>query len=452
MARGVGTTWPFLAGVAAGTALAAAWSATPRVRRPPLLDERLIRSIPRGERPAMVVFVPGILGSQLLRPDGSVAWLNLGNTLGHHDLRLPARLPFTASRDELHPGLMIGTDDLLPRAFGFTEYADFLDLMDAAGFEPGLGPGHRYAVHTYDWRRDIVESARGLARRLEALADSVGDENARFHLVGHSMGGLVVRYYLRFGGSEPRPGEPVRWLGARRTASVVQVATPNAGSVASLGAVVSGERVGFSYTTLAAAVVRRMPSIYQLLPPAGTRPLVDARGRFLDADLHDVATWERLGWGPFGPEPEPGADVLTERRFVRAALARARAVHEALARPAALPCPVPVHAVGGDCLLTAARALLDDGPPGTPPRLEARTTREQDWIFEAGDGRVTRASVLGSHLATVYPSGSGYPETTHASFGGGDHHGVYADPSSQNLLLRLVLRPAPPARAVAAGA
>lgn len=450
MARGVGSTWPFLAGVAAGTALAAAWSATPRVRRAPLLDERLIRSIPRGERKAMVVFVPGILGSQLVRPDGSVAWLNLGNTLGHHDLRLPASLPFTASRDELHPGLLIGTDDLLPRAFGFTEYADFLDLMGAAGFQPGAGPGHRYAVHPYDWRRDLVETARSLALRLEALAEAVGDPQARFHLVGHSMGGLVVRYYLRYAGGEPRPGAPVRWLGARRTASVVQVATPNAGSIASLGAVVNGERVGFSDTTLAAAVVRRMPSIYQLLPPAGTRPLVDAQGRFLDADLHDVATWERLGWGPFGPEPD--ADAETERAFVSAALARARAVHEALARPAALPCPVPVHAIGGDCLLTAARALLDDGPPGTPPRLEARTEREQDWIFEAGDGRVTRASLLGSHLAAVYPSGSGYPETTQAYFSGGDHHGLYAEPAAQNLLLRLVLRPAPPARAVPPGA
>ena len=106
---------------------------------------------------------PGILGSQLLRPDGTEAWLNLGNTLGHHDLSLPRKLPFASSRDELVPGFLVGTDAVLPRAFGFTEYADVLDLLDAAGFEPGSGPGLRYAVFTYDWRRDLVESARGLA-------------------------------------------------------------------------------------------------------------------------------------------------------------------------------------------------------------------------------------------------------------------------------------------------
>ena len=279
MTRGTGTTWPFLAGVAAGMAAAMAWDAAPRARRVPprRLDPRLIRALPRHERPVPVVFVPGIMGSQLLRPDGSEAWLNLGNAIGHHDLRLPGTLPFLKDRDDLQPGLLVGTDAFLPRAFGFTEYADFIDLMDAAKFEPGLGKGHRYAVFTYDWRRDIVESARGLALRLEGLAAETGDPDARFHLVGHSMGALVARYYLRFGGAEPRTGDPVRWLGARRVASVVQVAPPNAGSIASLGAILDGERVGFSYTTLAGPVVRRMPSVYQLLPPAGTVALVDTR-------------------------------------------------------------------------------------------------------------------------------------------------------------------------------
>ena len=439
MARGTGTTWPFLAGVAAGMAAAAAWDAAPRVRRSPRLDPRLIRALPRDDDPEPVVFVPGLMGSQLLRPDGSEAWLNLGNAIGHHDLRLPGTLPFLRGRDDLHPGLLVGTDAFLPRAFGFTEYADFVDLMDAAKFEPGVGKGHRYAVFTYDWRRDIVESARALALRLEGLAAEMRDPAARFHLVGHSMGALVARYYLRFGGAEPRAGEPVRWVGARRTASLVQVAPPNAGSIASLGAILTGERVGFSYTTLAASVVRRMPSVYQLLPPAGTGVLVDSHGSVLKDDLHDLATWERFGWGPFAPSADDSS--AAERAYVAAALSRARAVHEALARPATSPCPVPAYILGGDCLLTAARALVE-GPRGTPPRADARSPREQDLLFEAGDGRVTRASVLGAHLdhAAGSLTGSGYAETTQVFFGNADHHGLYGDPGFQTRLLRLLLR------------
>jgi pimeloyl-ACP methyl ester carboxylesterase len=428
----------FLAGIALGAA-AAAWAASGRRRR---LDPRLLRALPRAGDPPLVVFIPGILGSQLLRPDGSEAWLNLGNTLGHHDLSLPRRLPFTRSRDDLHPGFLVGTDTVLPRVFGFTEYADVLDLLDSAGYKPGVGRGLRYAVYTYDWRRDLVESARGLALRLEGLAKEMGDPGARFHIVGHSMGGLVARYYLRYGGAEPTGTAPVTWAGAERAASVVLNATPNAGGIPALGAVLNGERVGLSHTTLAASVVSRMPSIYQLLPPAGTRPLVDPRGRPLDLDLHEPGTWKRFGWGPFAPTSDDR--LASERAFLEAALDRARAFHAALVRPAATPCPVPVYAIGGDCLLTLARAVAGEGPAGSPPRLEARTRREQDVLFEAGDGRVTRASLLASHLpgAEGAASGSGLPEITQSFFGGADHHGLYADPSFQSLLLRLLLRPA----------
>jgi hypothetical protein len=280
--------------------------------------------------------------------------------------------------------------------------------------------------------------------RLEGLAREMGDPAARFHVLGHSMGGLVARYYLRYGGAEPAANAPVTWAGARRLASVVLAATPNAGSIHALGAVLAGERVGFSYTTLAASVVSRMPSIYQLLPPAGTEPLVDVRGRVLGHDLHDPATWERFGWGPSDPASE---DRRSEKTFLLAALQRARAFHAALACPPETPCPVPVYAVGGDCLLTLARAVVDESRPG-PPRLEARTRREQDLLYEAGDGRVTRASVLASHVpgAEGSPWGSGVAEIGQSFFGAADHHGLYSDPGLQSLLLRLLLRPGPSRR------
>ena len=432
--------WPFLAGLALGGAAAAAWAAVGRKRR---LDPRIVRALPRARKAPLVVFVPGLLGSQLLRPDGSVAWLNLGNTLGHHDLSLPRKLPFGASRDELHPGFLIGTDSALPRAFGFTEYADLLDLLDSAGYEPGTGRGLRYAVYTYDWRRDLVEAARGLALRLEGLAREMGDPDARFHLVGHSMGGLVVRWYLRFGGEEPDATAPVPWAGARRAASVVLTATPSGGSIPALAAILDGERVGLSHTTLASSVVSRMPSVYQLLPPFGTRPLVDPRGRRLDLDLLDPATWERFGWGPFRPASDAGP--AAEKSFLVAAIERARAFHAGLARQPDTAAPVAVHALGGDCLLTQARAMVGEGPAGSAPRLVASNRREQDLLFEAGDGRVTRASFLATHLTDTAsdPEAHGIPELSGAFFGSADHHGLYADPAFQSLLLRLPLRPAP---------
>ncbi len=298
-----------------------------------------------------------------------------------------------------------------------------------------------------------MESARGLALRLEGLAREMGDPAARFHIVGHSMGGLVARYYLRYGGAEPAADAPVTWAGARRIASVVLAATPNGGSIPALGAVLSGERVGLSYTTLAASVVSRMPSIYQLLPPAGTQPLVDPRGQAARRGparprnvgaLRLGAVRARLG-RPHGTRAGLPASPLS--------IARGPSTRPSLV-PRRRPAPCPSTRSGATTLLTLARAVAGEGPAGSPPRLEARTRREQDLLYEAGDGRVTRASLLAAHLpgADGSPSGSGLPEIVQTFFGGADHHGLYADPAFQSLLLRLLLRPRPapelrPARA-----
>ena len=159
--------WRFLAGLALGFGASAAWNSLGRKRR---LDPRILRALPRTQQAPMVVFVPGLLGSQLLRKDGSVAWLNLGNTFGHHDLSLPRELPFKASRDELYPGFLIGTDSALPRAFGFTEYADLLELLDTAGYEPGIiGRFSRAFVRTSSFIGKELTEVRRQPRLLLSL-------------------------------------------------------------------------------------------------------------------------------------------------------------------------------------------------------------------------------------------------------------------------------------------
>jgi pimeloyl-ACP methyl ester carboxylesterase len=452
MARqGDSRVWPFLAGVLAGGAGAVLAAALVPRRR---LDPRLIRASLQDPSLPGTVVVPGILGSQLLRPDGSEAWLNLGNALGYHDIGLPLSLPLAESRDDLKPGPLLGTDRILPRMFGFTEYADLVELLEDGGFLRGRRENHTpdYHIFSYDWRRDLVEAARALHDSLEALAEARGDSRARFNVIGHSMGGLVARYYLRYGTAEPTEDAPVTWAGAHRIENLVLVAVPNGGSVHSFEAVLNGNRVGFSYTTLSAPVIARMPAIYQLLPPAGTNPLVDARGETVAADLHDPATWERFGWGPYrarsarsDEEQETAAENAKRRDFLAAALARAKAFHAALARRPASACPSRVILLGGDCLPTLGRALLPRAK-GAVPRFLPRSEEEAATMMEAGDGRVTRASVLASHLpeAENSDSGSGLSEVAHAFFGSADHHGIYREPTFQSILLRVLLRPSRP--------
>lgn len=437
---------PFLAGALAGAASAVlVQSLWPRRG----IDPRLIPDSPRDPDIPPTVVVPGLLGSELVRPDGTEVWLNLGNAFGTHDLSLPLRVPLSESRDDLQPAGLLGVDAVLPRLFGFTEYADLLALLESGGFrrDRPVEQGAAYHVFTYDWRRDLVESARRLGESLDALAEAFGLPDVRFNLVGHSMGGLVARYYLRYGGAEP--GGPVTWAGARRIRNLVLVAVPSAGSIWSLDAILHGSRVGLSSTTLAASVVSHLPSIYQLLPPPGAPAFADASGEPRVEDVLDVATWERFGWGPFAPRHRrednaytSAAEDARNQEFLAALLDRSRRFHESLARPPSTRCPSRVVALGGDCLPTLARAVV--GGVGFPPRFQPSSAREAERMFEAGDGRVTRSSVLAGHLpgAEESETGSGIPEMSAAFFGSADHHGIYDEPTFQSVILRLLLRPA----------
>jgi pimeloyl-ACP methyl ester carboxylesterase len=436
---------PFLLGLAAGGVGAAL---VERRNRRRFVDPRLIKWPREGLTP--VVVVPGIMGSGLQRPDGTRVWLSWGNAVGSHALTLPCVLPLCDSKDELLPSGLLGAESLLPRLFGFTEYADLLELLQGAGFR-GAGVHMTgkpsYHIFSYDWRRDLVESARRLEERLDQLADSLGEPDARFNIIGHSMGGLVARYYLRYGGADPRDGMPVTWAGARRIKNLVLVAVPNGGSIGALDAIFHGNRVGLSTTTLAASVVAGMPAIYELLPPAAALSFVNHRGEPVALDLHDPETWRRHEWSAFGAFGRQRLDAVTaerQQRFAEAALVRARAFHAALNRRPDTACPVRVLTLGGDCLPTLARAVLPERA-GQLPRFNPLNPAEAEAMYEAGDGRVTRASVLASFgLGAHDDSGCGLPEVAQCFFGSADHHGIYGEPTFQNILLRLLLRPALP--------
>jgi len=241
----------------------------------------------------------------------------------------------------------------------------------------------------------------------------------------------------------------VTWAGARRLNTVALVAVPNGGSIHSLEAMLYGNRVGLSYTTLAASVIARMPSVYQIIPPKGAAALLDSAGKEIDADLHDLATWERFGWGPYSStslrrlsDLEHNRDRVGYEEFLRAVLQRARDFHRVLAAVPTTPCPVKVTAIGGDCMPTLARCIVPD-KRGSFPRFEPLNRHEADVMFEAGDGRVTRVSVLGAHLpgAEDSESGSGYAEVARTFIGSADHHGIYKEPTFQSVLLRQLLRP-----------
>ncbi len=363
------------------------------------------------EQPPLIV-IPGIMGSELVdRESGAEAWP--GNwwklaTSRYADLALDID-PQTL---EPRPSRLVPAD-ITEQALGIDFYGQLLHTLIRFGGYVRSEPGEpapadappRLYVFAYDWRQDNVETARRLDALVEQIRRDHGDPDLKVDVVAHSMGGLVVRYYLRYGTTDVLDDNefPVNLHGANRIRRVVLLGTPNLGSITSLHSFLKGIRVGLR--RIPPEVLATMPSIYQLFPHPILDWLITAEGRPLDRDLFSRELWERFQWSIFEPAlaarlAAEGHDMDTLRAWFGKRLERARRFVWSLS--VALPeSPIQFIVLGGDCRLTPARALVEevDGEsvirlyPGEIKRPVAGVDYEQ-LMLEPGDGRVTKPSLL----------------------------------------------------------
>ncbi|MGC6487241.1 MAG: lipase/acyltransferase domain-containing protein [Planctomycetota bacterium] len=320
-------------------------------------------------------------------------------------------------------------------------YRDILKTLGVGGYRDpvGVDPGSpqynldHFTCFTffYDWRRDNSVNAaefarflkntraridRGARRRVAALraAGSAAEREEadeleawleagyRFDVVAHSMGGLVTRYFLRYGDA-PLPADgsvpEVTWAGAREIDRVVLVGTPSLGSMDAFQNLVKGFSPGPPILPVyPPAILGTMTSIYQLLP-RGEGLVIDEAGAPMDVDLFDVDVWERNDWGLFAPDADrflqwflPGvADRGARRAMAREAvanvLARTRRFHRALDRPAP-DCPVEMRLFAADTEPTIARVRMRARDGKLVPSFDGAD------LYAPGDATVTRRSAL----------------------------------------------------------
>ena len=389
-----------------------------------------------------IIVVPGVLGSQLVNPStGRLVWPS-SSRFKDDDVDLPIAPDLAANRDGLVASRIVDTTDLSLLLPEVRVYRDMLTtLEETAGYRPGAidapppdGATDTFYVFPYDWRRDNVENARLLGRKIEALKTALGRPDLKFNIIAHSMGGLVARYYAMYGDRDIPSTEP-DWSGGRNISRLLLVGTPNRGAMDALRSLVEGynfyggnvSRRTF-FNKLDSELVFSLPSIYQLLPFSRAEVYVTADLRLLPLDLYDVETWRHYEWSIFSKKhrervvdrfgPDAPLRLQAEEAFLAAALARATAFHEAIVRESATPRPFGLFAFGGDCEPTLRAPLIvgKDGGWKTYFRTErlhvgrSKLDREAlfDLMFVPGDGRVTRASLLAERdnasNGSIFPS------------------------------------------------
>ncbi|WP_089945266.1 esterase/lipase family protein [Candidatus Entotheonella palauensis] len=428
-----------------------------------------------------VLVIPGILGSKLRDADsGAIVWGAFGpgsanpkKPQGARLIALPMRegAPLNELRDQVHSDGALDRVriSLLGLRLQLKAYFYILSTLGAAGYRDDqlgqagaiqYGKGHYTCFqYDYDWRRDIVESAKQLhafivEKRAYVQAETakrhgIQDLDVKFDIIAHSMGGLVARYYLRYGAADlPADGSLplLTWAGAKYVENLVMVGTPNAGSIDSLITLVEGKKVAPLLPNYQPALLGTMPSAYQLLPRGRHGVLVESAdsGKRIQ-DLYDPDLWERMGWGLADPRqdavlkvllPDIG-DRLTRRRIAlehqRKSLQRAKRFAAALDVRASPPAGLSLYLIAGDAV-----------PPEAVVAVDA-TSGVFKVVEEApGDGTVLRSSALmDERLGTSRLGRLESPiDWTSVQFLFKDHIGLTKDTSfTDNLLFFLFERP-----------
>jgi len=163
------------------------------------------------------------------------------------------------------------------------------------------------------------------------------------------------------------------------------------------------------------------------LPHGSAVRFLDENLQPLEIDLYDLDVWKRYGWSPItsqqfrhryaemngdtdGALPESGK-LASLDLYLMATLKRAQRFHEAMDAVAGSQPPVALLAIGGDCEETLNSPVIirdrknDRWVTLIRPReftsasgVRFKEHQVTEAMYAPGDGRVTRASLLGENL------------------------------------------------------
>ncbi|HMQ03844.1 MAG TPA: hypothetical protein PKD26_08000 [Pyrinomonadaceae bacterium] len=336
---------------------------------------------------APVIIIPGLTGSDLYDTrTGERVWFKLIGLKGE-DIRLPITSTLTRNTDHLETRDILREVSVVKVLPEIEIYERLIHaLATRGGYKEGRwdepekdGWQDTFYVFPYDWRRDNVENARALVRKIESLKQKLGRPNLKFNVLSHSMGGLIARYAAMYGNSDiPASVSRVPWAGARHFDKIFLLGTPNGGSVSALNALLNGSsllggglRLPF-IRGISKFDIFTMPSIYQLLPHENTAFVYDERLQPMKIDIYDPKTWENYGWSVWSDDAYKkrfkAEEIPRLRGYFAVVLNRAKRFHSALNAGAGQPVPVNFILVGGDCKETLSGVVL------------RRDSRRNRWI------------------------------------------------------------------------
>jgi len=431
----------------------------------------------RGKRP--IILVPGILSTKLVNSKtGETVWPSAFRS-GDDELTLPITGDPLHSRDNLIATKVIESARFLPLTPKVNILGGLLDsLRTHAGYKEGdwenpASDGDRDTFYTfvYDWRRDNIQLATELFEKVNRLKSRLNKPELRFDVLAISMGGLIARYAAMYGTQDlPADGRApsVSWAGATHFEQILMFGVPNEGSAEAFVTILNGYSISEGadkprrlFRKLSREDAFSGLAVFQLMPHGSTARFLNQDLQPVTIDLYDPANWKLYGWSiahdpnynkRFAKEGSasnhPGSSVL--EIHLAAILDRTKRFHQALdARIQETP-PIPLLAFAGDCedTLQAPIIFYDKKKSRWVTVTSPKELRGSDGqrisrgevqraMYVPGDGRVTRASVLGENLpATIAPP----LPIKHSFFACGGHGSLHNNRILLNNALSVLVR------------
>lgn len=367
-----------------------------------------------------LILIHGSLGSKLrLIESGEEVWPGKLNDLIFSNYKVLANQikPDTLSVDYEK----IESYAIFDSYSGLSIYDDIIKtLTNYGGYQlnkpqQAVGAQRQLYVFHYDWRQDNVHNAQKLAVFIEQVLKNHPNQR-QVDVVAHSMGGIILRYYQRFGAKDVLPllqANPTADIQTDSQANKIRHAiflgTPQLGSVKPVLRLMSG--FDFNLRNIPVEVQITMPSVYQLLPHPQSHWLVDYAGNSIQFDLYDPKNWQQHEWSIYNTdviarlhknnETQHDSDIelKTLQLFFNHQLRRAKALWLALS---------PKYEVdhegfvimGGSCKQTLNRLIVEKNHDHIVfhdkiNHAAGDKDRQRNILFEPGDGQVSKSSLLG---------------------------------------------------------
>ena len=373
-----------------------------------------------------VIIVHGFLGAKLVDPKtGQNVW---GNFRLSDDItefppercrNLAVPMTFGRSLTKLDGSAVVQglMEDAKVRIFGvhvaLPSYSGLIKILTDVGYcaenQPLPEDKHFKSLFLfgYDWRRDLPYNAALLDKFIaekKAYLQKVYEKryglknyDVKFDIIAHSMGGLLSRYYMRYGkadmpadGSIPKP----TWAGGKNVDKVLIVGTPNGGYLDTVLEMVGGLQVDRAAPVIAPGIIGTWATYYQMMPPTSTRSVVyaDAPGE-KGVDIFDPKVWIKFKWGLADPKQDEVLKILlpkvknaSERRKIALdhlakCLKRAKQFTDVMRVHSVPPDNVKLFLFQGDAVPTTRRAAVD-----------RKTGKLTVTDYEPGDGKVLALS------------------------------------------------------------